>query len=74
MQCRSQRPGARQVAQACKVASNRCISRPTLQLREVLKSGGPEQLMQRLYCDYLQYKLEASTPGPMRPGPGPAWG
>ncbi|KAL4433054.1 hypothetical protein ABPG77_006481 [Micractinium sp. CCAP 211/92] len=36
------------------------------QLREVLKSGGPEQLMQRLYCDYLQYKLEGGKSAGLR--------
>jgi hypothetical protein len=32
-----------------------------LQLREVLKSGGPGALMQRLYSDYLQYKLDGGS-------------
>lgn len=31
---------------------------PAPQLREVLASGGPEALLQRLYREYLQQKLE----------------
>ena len=37
-----------------------------LQLREVLKSGGPAALMQRLYRDYLQYKLDGGSAGAKR--------
>ncbi|EFN55307.1 hypothetical protein CHLNCDRAFT_134272 [Chlorella variabilis] len=36
------------------------------QLREVLKSGGPAALMQRLYRDYLQYKLDGGSAGAKR--------
>ncbi|PSC75286.1 DNA repair endonuclease UVH1 [Micractinium conductrix] len=38
------------------------------QLRDVLKAGGPEALMQRLYRDYLQYKLEGGAAGSRKAG------
>lgn len=45
-----------------------------LQLREILKPGGPEGLMRRLYREYLQYKLDSGTPRPRHVAEGGAHG